>query len=74
MKPINPLITLDLLQTGESFGSLVKYASIFGLASSPILIKANSKQGSADTSDLETWFDKMNGKHKIVFDVITVND
>src|SRR6267143_335802 len=51
-------------------------AATLGLASmgSPILSEAKVNQDYQDTSDLEVWFDKIKGKHKIVFDAVTDNE
>ena len=66
-----------LTQTTSRRGFLVATgAATLGLAAigSPTRSKAKVNQDYQDTSDLEAWFDKIKGKHKIVFDAMTENE
>ena len=51
-------------------------AATLGLAAigSPLPLEANVNQDDQDASGLEAWFDRIKGKHKIVFDSMTEND
>ncbi len=50
-------------------------ATTLGLAiASPLALEAKVDPDQQDTSGLEAWFDKIKGKHKIVFDSMTENE
>lgn len=66
-----------LKQTTSRRGFLVATgAATLGLAAmgSPLRLEAEVNQDYQDPSDLEAWFDKIKGKHKIVFDAVTDNE
>src|SRR6266850_6646538 len=66
-----------LKQTTSRRGFLLASgAATLGLTAmgSPFPPEAKINQADQDTSNLEAWFDKIKGKHKIVFDSITENE
>ncbi len=66
----------DLNQTTSRRGFLAATgAATLGLATSlPVDAGAKVDQNYQHGSDLETWFDKVQGKHKIVFDAVSENE
>ena len=57
-------------------GSIASTAATLGAAAmgSPFELQANPTKQNQEVSNLETWFNKLNGKHKMVFDAISAND
>ena len=54
----------------EFLGTLAAGAAALGLSalSAPLQLDAKPLSPPSDYSELESWFDKINGKHRMVFD------
>lgn len=76
MKATQTVYSFSLPPRRKFFTRLAKVASLLGIATlTPGLkLQAHPTTEFRDTSDLEAWFNKMNGKHKMVFDAVTANE
>jgi intracellular sulfur oxidation DsrE/DsrF family protein len=55
-------------------GTLTSVAAALGLSSVPSAVGAKANGFIQDPSDLEAWFSRLTGKHKMVFDATSTND
>ena len=60
----------------DFLGSLAIGAATLGLSgvTAPQTLQARPSDGLQDNSQLEAWFNGIKGKHKMVFDAVTVNE